>query len=1177
MESLEQSMARKERAKRRRMLREEPVPNPTPTSLNGVSAASANGSVTSHGSDLDTDHQDGDMPETEEEEEERAYRGSRAIKLAVSTNTLQERMRKMFQKCYTCNQEHESHSLYDLFEAFTHGESEYVESVEVAVTNNTNVTPRQRKNKKSLPQRLTDDRQAVDELKMRKISLLPCAISKCTASKTEKKRLEIAAPSFRLLNDSDSYNNSVNAKFRELVQSSSKKSHYLRYSGGMVDGEKLHFTCPKDPLYFDDKKSIKLPTTSVSVEPSVRRPQTSHHRVSSRSSAAAYQPIPSREGFPFGNMRRRLVSCGVLTNDWMPGERKLFWSLVRMLGGELALIHQFMSGTKSVQQLRREYDLRKQKDSSLGIMPRWEGIGVTDNLVSNSSSNNDANHQEKVDRVPDWYHPLQSEPSWWFKICEAPNFEELLKNSKSTDGLDDLDRAFCQCLVDSSKLHGVPAIQELMTKKVFLGEELTSGADAKISNADDDRGLQHLEDDQLSRIRPFTKSRVIDLRNLSFRTEGLPPAEMFLHSLLGKNIHTAASVFNVSLPPIVDYNHRDLNECAELDWTNRRVEIPSLQAQFTHEFDTIHRRLKIIRRAAVQAGWVLSRVTCPSCQQRGRAGTVSVKDINIPQSYANKVSDRASLMCHPAILEVLRSSSRRECELYPSNVLNVERLRQSICSYASRSFDKLPGESPKCAGGWTNALLNRFATAVHDLCKDRVLSQIDREYPLSTRFWDAEREVTGPIGTHPLSTFAIIDPASDRKLPMSVWLLSAEYTRTELERKSASLLDVDHPLVWIDNSAEKVSLKEGDLCLLYNDDGLLALGIIYSFKMTMHSTDRAGKSSRLSLAFETENLTIELVWIAPANVPREFLLRIATLRKKASKFKKQALLAILLTSSEIQAIEDTVATLYPTIRNWLSNIHGGSSSRGSVRHGTAINRTFSQTASSEKSLAQRAIDFVKYSFGMHLPSQPTGHSIKSSKNMALFNEDAKTERPNGTQISQIDAVPTIFRGEPSRCCSQVGVPRKASANDTNLWCCFCNTCSGDSLSVLCDCCDRSFHLDCLSPKLKRAPKGKWYCPDCKDSPATFSKTKELQKKLLVQEIRFHVKQLLEQQVERVVSMLHDAVKKVKCRTDSTPEQIAQMDRLHSGASFHLDRFWHHIMKASSQIYLTEEDSDKGDS
>ena len=40
--------------------------------------------------------------------------------------------------------------------------------------------------------------------------------------------------------------------------------------------------------------------------------------------------------------------------------------------------------------------------------------------------------------------------------------------------------------------------------------------------------------------------------------------------------------------------------------------------------------------------------------------------------------------------------------------------------------------------------------------------------------------------------------------------------------------------------------------------------------------------------------------------------------------------------------------------------------------------------------------------------------------------------------------------------------------------------SGDEDEMLlCDGCDRGFHMSCLNPPLKKVPVGNWYCSDCR--------------------------------------------------------------------------------------------------
>lgn len=59
---------------------------------------------------------------------------------------------------------------------------------------------------------------------------------------------------------------------------------------------------------------------------------------------------------------------------------------------------------------------------------------------------------------------------------------------------------------------------------------------------------------------------------------------------------------------------------------------------------------------------------------------------------------------------------------------------------------------------------------------------------------------------------------------------------------------------------------------------------------------------------------------------------------------------------------------------------------------------------------------------------------------------------------------------------------------------FCQVCSfGDreSKMLLCDGCDAEYHTFCLDPPLSRIPKGKWFCPSCKE---VLSDTEEKRKR-----------------------------------------------------------------------------------
>jgi hypothetical protein len=46
----------------------------------------------------------------------------------------------------------------------------------------------------------------------------------------------------------------------------------------------------------------------------------------------------------------------------------------------------------------------------------------------------------------------------------------------------------------------------------------------------------------------------------------------------------------------------------------------------------------------------------------------------------------------------------------------------------------------------------------------------------------------------------------------------------------------------------------------------------------------------------------------------------------------------------------------------------------------------------------------------------------------------------------------------------------------------CEVCGIGGELLCCDHCPRVYHLDCLTPPLKRTPTGKWVCPKCRNQP-----------------------------------------------------------------------------------------------
>jgi bromodomain adjacent to zinc finger domain protein 1A len=54
-----------------------------------------------------------------------------------------------------------------------------------------------------------------------------------------------------------------------------------------------------------------------------------------------------------------------------------------------------------------------------------------------------------------------------------------------------------------------------------------------------------------------------------------------------------------------------------------------------------------------------------------------------------------------------------------------------------------------------------------------------------------------------------------------------------------------------------------------------------------------------------------------------------------------------------------------------------------------------------------------------------------------------------------------------------------SKSALNARCRLCRHKGDAEKMLLCDRCDRGYHMYCLRPKLKTVPEGEWFCPDCK--------------------------------------------------------------------------------------------------
>jgi len=53
-------------------------------------------------------------------------------------------------------------------------------------------------------------------------------------------------------------------------------------------------------------------------------------------------------------------------------------------------------------------------------------------------------------------------------------------------------------------------------------------------------------------------------------------------------------------------------------------------------------------------------------------------------------------------------------------------------------------------------------------------------------------------------------------------------------------------------------------------------------------------------------------------------------------------------------------------------------------------------------------------------------------------------------------------------------------NESDTQCEVCESNEHPEVMLLCDCCDRGYHLSCLNPPKTRVPRGDWYCDICQE-------------------------------------------------------------------------------------------------
>ena len=56
--------------------------------------------------------------------------------------------------------------------------------------------------------------------------------------------------------------------------------------------------------------------------------------------------------------------------------------------------------------------------------------------------------------------------------------------------------------------------------------------------------------------------------------------------------------------------------------------------------------------------------------------------------------------------------------------------------------------------------------------------------------------------------------------------------------------------------------------------------------------------------------------------------------------------------------------------------------------------------------------------------------------------------------------------------------RQAEEEEDLTYCEVCDQCDREDRLLLCDGCDKGFHLECLTPPLQEVPVNEWFCPEC---------------------------------------------------------------------------------------------------
>ena len=123
-------------------------------------------------------------------------------------------------------------------------------------------------------------------------------------------------------------------------------------------------------------------------------------------------------------------------------------------------------------------------------------------------------------------------------------------------------------------------------------------------------------------------------------------------------------------------------------------------------------------------------------------------------------------------------------------------------------------------------------------------------------------------------------------------------------------------------------------------------------------------------------------------------------------------------------------------------------------------------------------------FGMEVTSETQVRNVQSGDTSAVLKALLGTDRWGGVSGLVSTYVQTFL----AAIYRYVQAPRSATSESalaavSDIACQMCHAQGRPASLLLCNRCQRGYHLKCLAPALKSIPDGSWYCPTCAPTTA----------------------------------------------------------------------------------------------